>query len=166
MRWEHVDLATGVIRVESGWDRVDRTEIEPKTKNGRRSVPIAGVLRDILLEHRLKSDGHRYVFGRNAVEPFEPSTVYKRARKAWRTAGLEPITPHHCRHTCASLMIAAGINAKALSTYMGHSSIQITFDLYGHLMPGYIDEAAGMLDAYLARANVGSIPAATSVAAA
>jgi integrase len=50
-------------------------------------------------------------------------------------------------------MIAAGINAKALSVYMGHSSITITFDLYGHLMPGYMDEAAGMLDAYLARAD-------------
>ena len=50
-------------------------------------------------------------------------------------------------------MIAAGINAKALSVYMGHSSISITFDLYGHLMPGYMDEAAGMLDAYLARAD-------------
>ena len=42
---------------------------------------------------------------------------------------------------------------KALSTYKGHSSITITFDLYGHLIPGYMDEAAGMLDAYLARAN-------------
>jgi hypothetical protein len=50
-------------------------------------------------------------------------------------------------------MIAAGINAKALSTYMGHSSITITFDLYGHLMPGYMDEAATMLDAYLTRAG-------------
>jgi integrase len=50
-------------------------------------------------------------------------------------------------------MIAAGIIAKALSTNMGHSSIQITFDLYGHLMPGYMDEAAGMLDAYLSRAD-------------
>ena len=48
-------------------------------------------------------------------------------------------------------MIAAGINAKALSTYLGHSSIQITFDQYGHLMPGYMDEAACMLDRYLAR---------------
>ena len=36
---------------------------------------------------------------------------------------------------------------------MGHSSIAITFDPYGHLMPGYMDEAAGMLDAYLARAD-------------
>ena len=50
-------------------------------------------------------------------------------------------------------MIAAGVNAKALSTYMGHSSITITLDRYGHLMPGNEDEAAGLLDAYLARAD-------------
>jgi integrase len=41
-----------------------------------------------------------------------------------------------CRHTFASLMIAAGVNAKALATYMGHSSITITLDRHGHLMPG------------------------------
>jgi integrase len=46
-------------------------------------------------------------------------------------------------------MIAADVNAKALSTYMGHSSIAITLDLYGHLMPGNEAEAAGLLDAYL-----------------
>jgi len=38
-----------------------------------------------------------------------------------------------------------------LSTYLGHSSITITFHLYGHLMPGYMDYAASMLDAYLGR---------------
>ena len=48
-------------------------------------------------------------------------------------------------------MIAAGVNAKALSTYMGHANISITLDRYGHLMPGNEEEAAGMLDAYLAR---------------
>lgn len=46
-------------------------------------------------------------------------------------------------------MIAAGVNAKALSAYMGHSSITITFDRYGHLMPGNEEEAAELLDAYL-----------------
>jgi integrase len=50
-------------------------------------------------------------------------------------------------------MIAAGVNAKALSSYMGHSSITITLDRYGHLMPGSKDEAAELLDAYLERAN-------------
>jgi len=46
-------------------------------------------------------------------------------------------------------MIAAGVNAKALSTFMGHATVAITLDRYGHLMPGSEDEAAGMLDAYL-----------------
>ena len=50
-------------------------------------------------------------------------------------------------------MIAAGVNAKALSTYMGHGSGHHHLDQYGHLMPGNEDEAAVLLDAYLARAN-------------
>jgi integrase len=52
-------------------------------------------------------------------------------------------------------MIAAGVNAKALSTYMGHSSITITMDRYGHLMPGNEEEAAGLLNNYLSR-SIGS----------
>lgn len=50
-------------------------------------------------------------------------------------------------------MIGAGVNAKALSTYLGHASISITLDRYGHLMPGNEEEAAGLLDAYLAAAG-------------
>ena len=59
---------------------------------------------------------------------------------------------HECRHTFASLMIAAGVNAKALSTFMGHANISITMDRYGHLMPGSEKEAASRLDDYLERA--------------
>jgi len=43
---------------------------------------------------------------------------------------------HECRHIFASLMIAAGVNLKALQTFMGHASITITLDRYGHLLPG------------------------------
>jgi hypothetical protein len=50
-------------------------------------------------------------------------------------------------------MIAAGVNAKALSTHIGHSSVTITYDRYGYLMPGIGDEAAALLDASLERAN-------------
>ena len=46
-------------------------------------------------------------------------------------------------------MIAAGVNAKALSTFMGHHSIKMTLDLYGHLMPGSEAEAAQLLDEFL-----------------
>jgi integrase len=45
-------------------------------------------------------------------------------------------------------MISAGVNARALSSFMGHSSIKVTFDLYGHLMLGTKAEAAALLDSY------------------
>jgi integrase len=48
-------------------------------------------------------------------------------------------------------MIAAGVNAKSLSAYMGHSSITITLDRYGHLMPGSEAQAAELLEDYLER---------------
>ncbi len=70
---------------------------------------------------------------------------------------IQPISLHECRHTFASLMIAAGVNAKALSTYMGHSSITITLDRYGHLMPGNEGEAAELLSRYLARSGSGIV---------
>jgi integrase len=94
------------------------------------------------------------VFATSSGRHFDPSTVARRARKAWIAADLEPISLHECRHTYASLMIAAGVNAKALSTYMGHASITITLDRYGHLLPGNEREAAGQLDAYLAEESL------------
>ena len=50
-------------------------------------------------------------------------------------------------------MIAAGVNPKALQTFMGHSSITVTLDRYGHLFPGSEGEAAVLLDAYLAESH-------------
>ena len=83
-------------------------------------------------------------------EPFHAATLYRRADRAWRAAGLGGrLRLHQARHTYASYMIAAGVNAKALPAYMGHSSIKVTFDLYGHLFPGSRDEARARMDAYL-----------------
>lgn len=59
---------------------------------------------------------------------------------------------HEGRHTFASIGIAAGLNPKTLSTYLGHATIAITLDRYGHLMPGSEVEARAMLDAYLDQA--------------
>jgi integrase len=53
-------------------------------------------------------------------------------------------------------MIAAGINTKALSTYMGHASITITIDRYGHLLPGNECQAASLLDLWLQNAETGA----------
>jgi integrase len=89
------------------------------------------------------------IFGSTAESPFTANRVQARADDAWEEAKLERVTPHECRHTFASLMIAAGVNAKALSTFMGNATITVTLDRYGHLMPGSEAEAAGLLDGYL-----------------
>ena len=107
-------------------------------------------------EHRLRQGRPEsgFVFpGRRPDRPFNTRSVDRRAQAAWTEAELTRITLHECRHTFASLMIAAGVNAKALASYMGHSSIQITYDRYGHLMPGNEAEAAGLLDVYLGRSS-------------
>ena len=135
--------------VRQGWDPKEG-EIDLKTRSGRRRVPIIPALRDHLIEHRLetgRSEG--FVFGRDADRVFGATAVTHRADAAWEAAGLDRITLHECRHTFASLMIAAGVNAKALSVFMGHANISITLDRYGHLMPGSEAEAAQLLDGYL-----------------
>jgi integrase len=81
---------------------------------------------------------------------------YNRGRAAAEAAKGEPPTLHERRHGYASLMIAAGVNVKALSTFVGHANIRVTLDQYGHLFPGAEYEAAGLLGAFLARQVGGS----------
>ncbi|MGH3118310.1 MAG: tyrosine-type recombinase/integrase [Gaiellales bacterium] len=155
LEWKDVDLERNVIRVERSWD-VQEGPSDPKSAAGTRTVPIVAALRVELLKHRVRQ-GRRdgLVFGRTATRPFNPKTANNRAAKAWKAAELVPLGLHEARHTYASLMIAAGVNAKALSTFMGHASITITLDRYGHLFPGSEEEAAGLLDAYLSTTPLG-----------
>jgi integrase len=124
---------------------------ESKSKSGIRHIPMAGTLRAILLEERMRQGNPP---ADQRIIPVDPAWLQRLAKRTWIAAGVGPIGLHDCRHTYASLMIAAmaaagKFNAKTLSSYMGHSSIQITFDRYGHLFPGNEAEAADMLDAYL-----------------
>jgi len=63
------------------------------------------------------------------------------------------LTMHECRHTFASLLIDTGANPKAIQEVMGHSKIQTTFDVYGHLLPGSHDDVRARMDAYLSSAG-------------
>jgi len=151
--WSDVDLASGLIRVERSMS--SHGEIgQPKSRAGRRGVPIVATCaifssstssscRETRASYSARARRHRS----------RPRRVRKRALTAWRHAGLKPIGLHECRHTFASLLIAAGVNAKAITAYLGHASIQTTFDLYGHLMPGNEDEAVALVNAYLERSN-------------
>jgi integrase len=129
LRWEDVDLANGSIRVERSWDP-KTGPVAPKSQAGLRTVPVCGALHDALVEHReqLLTQGHTrgLFFGHTSERPFNPTSITARATRSWRTARLGTITLHECRHTCASTMMAAGVPIKAVSTYMGHSSIAIT----------------------------------------
>lgn len=151
LRWADVDAEARVIRVRRSWDR-EAGELQPKSAAGVRNVPIPAVLTEHLVPPQ-DANKNDLVFGRAPGRPFEPWTVNNRARKAWQAAGHQQITLHECRHTYASLMIAAGVNAKALQTFMGHASITITLDRYGKLFPGSENDAAVLLNAYLEQAN-------------
>jgi len=159
LRTSDVDVATGVIRVEQAYDPRSKRTIPPKSYAGRRKVPIAGLLRDQLIDARARSfeRGLDLVFGRDDGRPFSYNGLLNRAKRIWDLHGVEPIGLHECRHTFASLMIAAmgdagRFNPKVLQTLMGHASITETYDRYGHLMPGSKTEADGLLDRYLAAA--------------
>lgn len=149
LRWQDIDLDGGTVDVTRSWHPAHGYG-PPKSSQGRRTVPVVGRLSPILREHRLLS-GRRdgLVFTVNGSTPRDPSAVQRRADAAWAGVGLERVTLHACRHLYASMSIAAGVNAHALSKYMGHSSIAVTFDRYGHLFPGNEAEAAGLLDRFL-----------------
>jgi integrase len=152
LRVRNVDLDAGLIRVDAGWDDVDG-EIAPKSESGKRVVPIIVELRTILLAH-LMATGRRgnpdaLVFGRTDRDPFLRSTPRSRARRAWMAAGLAPITMHECRHTYASTMIAAGVDAGEVMRRMGHSTVVMTLDRYTHGLRGNEAETAAKMQAFL-----------------
>ncbi|HVC07160.1 MAG TPA: tyrosine-type recombinase/integrase [Solirubrobacterales bacterium] len=170
LRWDDVDLGRSEIRVSRSWDQ-EAGPVAPKSKAGIRTVPILAVLRDYLdaLKIATERGGADLVFGRSADVPFAPKSVKERAERAWKAitkrerekaeqenreaALLAPITLHECRHTFASLLIDAQVNAKAIQTFLGHATIQMTFDRYGHLMPGSREQARDLVDAYLEAAE-------------
>ncbi len=149
LRWGAVDMSRGVIEIRESWDPKEGP-IPPKTRKSRRTVPMPEILREQLAPQRGNQGKGALVFGTGTAEPFQAERLYRDAAHFWHRAGLrERLRLHQARHTYASFMIAAGINAKALAAFMGHSSITVTFDLYGHLMPGSEAEGAALLDAFL-----------------
>lgn len=141
LKWADVDLKAKTIRW--GEDATAR-----KSPAAKRRVPIVKPLR--LLLERAAKDSALVVPGARGGK-FSAEALAVRSATRWENAGLEAVGLHDCRHAAASYMIAAGANIKALSVLMGHASIAITVDLYGHLFPGAEDEVGRALDRYLAK---------------
>ena len=114
-------------------------------------MPLLPELREYLLPLRLRSGRGEedLVFGSKPRLPFNPHNVVESADAAWAKAALERLELHEARHTFASLLIAAGVGPKAITTYMGHASIQTTFDLYGQLFEGSETQDAARVSDFL-----------------
>jgi integrase len=151
LRWEDVDLAGRRLRIERSYDPAARKFVKPKTRRGTRKVIIPDLLVPYLAGHSNRTEGLVFAPEAGSGEvPVNDAKVRERAYAAWGAAGLQRIGLHECRHTYASLMIAAGVNIKTISESMGHASIVITLDRYGHLLDGELEQAATKLNAYLA----------------
>lgn len=164
LKWTDVDLARGEIHVRRSWDDV-AGEVVPKSRKGIRTVPLLGVLRDHLDEHKLRvpNEPTNFVFpGARNGGAFTPSQVRRAAAAAWTKANkkrdeeekplLVPIALHECRHTCVSIFAAGGIPLERIGDYVGHSSSYMT-DHYRHLIEGQREADRRQLDDYLARSD-------------
>jgi integrase len=149
---DSVDLEGGWLHVHRSWDRGAKEFVAVKNRKPRK-VPIIDKLAALLEDHfgmlDHQAEGLLFPSANRPDWPIDPGIFRRRTHKRWEDAGLTPLGFHEARHTYASIAIAAGLNPKTLSTYMGHSTITITFDRYGHLMPGSEDEARALLNTYL-----------------
>jgi integrase len=148
LRWGDVDLENNEIRVRQCWDPSVREFVAPKSKKGVRDLGIPEILEPYLIAAFREHRPGKLAFANAKGRPFVANGLAKRARAAW---GHQGTGLHEARHTYASLMIAAGVNIKTISEWMGHSSVTITLDRYGHLLPGSAAAALGLLNDYLTK---------------
>jgi integrase len=158
LRVGDLDFRNGQVRVErtltwyqkrSTPDEIRWAFTTPKTKNAVRRVDLPPDLLEDLKRYVAglpDQEPERLLFQSNAGTPLDPKNVVDRVfKKALSRAELRSIRWHDLRHTYASLQLAAGAKLKYLSLQMGHASIDITVDRYGHLLEDTNPEQAARL---------------------
>ena len=161
LQWKDVNLDEGMIHVNKSLVR-NKSEWrfdEPKTAKSRRTVKLAPTVVKSLRAHRSKQAaerlraGIRYqdydlVFATDTGQPLESRNLIKRHFKpVLKQAGLrETIRLYDLRHTCATLLLAAGEHPKIVSEMLGHASNQLTLDTYSHVLPDMQQGAVAKLE--------------------
>lgn len=121
----------------------------PTKTHRQRAVIIPATIRDLLVEHldTIENKPEALVFTSPKRQPLRYSNFRNRIWiPATENAGLPDLDIHELRHTAAALMVRAGADPKLIQTQLGHSSIAITYDVYGHLFPDRLDELGRDLD--------------------
>lgn len=122
----------------------------PKTRAGRRTVPIPRQVTEELLDHLARystpeKDG--LVFPGPAGGPLRAGAWRQRVwRPAIEEAGLAPLRPHDCRHSAISLWAAAGASPNEVAARAGHTSVSVVLDRYRHLFPAELERTTGRLE--------------------
>jgi integrase len=152
VRWDDFDFGDGTSgRV---WIRraVSAGEVTtPKTKHSIRMVDLPGAVLTQLAAYRGNAAATDYVFPSEAETPLDPDNLSKRIfAPLVQRAKLPGTGLHTLRHTFASLLISHGESIKYVSRQLGHASVQITADTYGHLFRETSIAAMGRLDARMA----------------
>lgn len=162
MTWD--DIQDGVVSIQrvlirrtgGGWYFT-----EPKTKNSRRSVPLPDYLLAKLKHHRAvqsayrlkkadKYKNHNLVFASRLGTPFSIRNLDRRHFKpTLERAKLPKIRLYDLRHTCATLLLAAGENPKIVAERLGHAKISMTLEVYSHVLPTMQKSATEKLTAIL-----------------
>lgn len=147
LRWEDFDRENGVIRVRRQLKREHGSLVTADTKTAlsRRAVNLPAPLVAVILAHEVRQQSERARAGSRWVEtgfmftstvgtPMDPRNLYREFQGLCRRAGLGDWHPHELRHSAASLMMAQGVKIQVVSQVLGHSSIRMTADVYGHLL--------------------------------
>jgi len=147
LRWQDIDFKAESVRVVRSWR--GGVFSEPKTRGSRRTVNLSPPLLTDLKAHRMRSgnpSGPVLVFQQDG-RPLDPTSVTKRLwPRVLRSAGLrESLRFHDLRHTFAALLIHQGESPEYVKRQMGHSSIVVTMDSYGHIFPSEGKAAAAKL---------------------
>lgn len=144
LRVGRLDLMRGKVHVvESAAEVHGRLVIGPTKTYENRTVSLPPFLRDMLAEHLSSraDDPDSFVFQSPEGGQIRHSSWSRRFfAPATREAGLDGFRFHDLRHTCAALLISLGAHPRAIMERLGHSSITVCLDRYGHLFPS-LDEA-------------------------
>ena len=177
LRWQDVDLDNSRITINRALTRGGKgwKLEEPKTSRSRRTIPIpkevmsdleevrqsqerAAIERKTIIKwhpEKVKSlkpyTDHGFVFATETGEPFSERNVIRGYFKPLlKQAGLsDSIRLYDLRHSCATLLLAAGENPKVVSERLGHASITLTLDTYSHVLPGMQESASYKLGVML-----------------
>jgi integrase len=151
LRVGRVDLAHLRLQVVETTPQVGGDRAQPKTAAGRRTVPMPALIAEVLDGHlhryRLTGETDALVFSAPRGGRLHAANWHKRAWvPARQAAGLPALRFHDLRHSAVPLWIAMGANLLQVSRWLGHSTVQITADVYGHLFPETNDLVIGRLD--------------------